>query len=133
MQAYKRENARGSRETTKEERHKMKTNHITSIVLGTALVLATAGISRAEPSPDLMNSILGLRREAQKNAKAGVATSKPASAGVTYWSWSRTRNIMAGQGNVAVPDTSHRVAAEGTPGDFKIAPLLQPHSTPQTK
>jgi hypothetical protein len=111
----------------------MKTYRLNSIVLGTALVLTAAGISRAEPSPDLMNSIHRLRLEAQRNAKADVATSKPASAGVTYWSWSRTRSITAGQSSVAVPDLSHQVVAEGTPGDFKVAPLQQLNSTPETK
>ena len=111
----------------------MKTIPIKTIVLGVAFVLTAVGTSRAEPSPDLMNSIHRLRLEAQNRAKADVARSKPASAGVTYWSWSRTRNIMAGQSSVAVPDLSHRVVAEGTPSDFKVAPRLQLNSTPERK
>ena len=86
-----------------------------------ALVLTAAGLSRAEPCSDLMNSIHRMRLEGQKRAKADVATSKPASAGITYWSWSRVRNITAGQSSVAVPELSQRTVVEPMPGDFKTA------------
>ena len=111
----------------------MKTIHINTMVLGTALILTGGAISQAGPSPDLMNSIHWLRLEAQKRANADAARFKPDSIGITCWSRSRTRNITAGQSSVAVPDLPHRVVGEGTPGDFQIAPLLQPNSTPETK
>ena len=111
----------------------MKTIRINTTVLGTALILTAGAISQAGPSPDLMNSIHGLRLEAERHAKACAATSRSAAAGVTYWSWSRTQNITAGQSSVAVPDLPHRVVGEGTPGDFQVAPLLQQNSTPETK
>lgn len=108
----------------------MKTYRLNNIVLGVALLLAGVGTSRAEPSPDLMNSIHRLRVEAQKNARVAF---KPASASVAYWSWTHTRQITAGQSTVAVPDFSHRVLAEGTASDFKTAPLQQPSSKPKIK
>lgn len=111
----------------------MKSHRLNRIVVGTALVLTAAGISHAGPRPDLMNSIHRLRLEAQMRAKADIATSQPASAGATCWSWSRTRNITAGQGSVAVPDLSHRVVAEGTPREFKLAPFRRPDSRPENK
>jgi len=111
----------------------MKTYRLKSIVLGTALVLTAVGTSRAEPSPDLMNSIHWLRMEAQKRAKADAVTSKPASAEVTPWSWSRTRIITAGESSVSVPDPSQRVVTEASPRDFKVAPLRQRDSKPEIK
>jgi hypothetical protein len=111
----------------------MKTYRLNSIALGVALLLAGVGTSRAEPSPDLMNSIHRLRVEAQKNARADAAAFKPGSASVAYWSWTHTRQITAGQSTVAVPDLSHRVLAEGTASDFKTAPLQQPSSKPKIK
>jgi hypothetical protein len=111
----------------------MKIYRLNSIVLVSAWVLAAFGTSHAEPSPDLMNSIGRLRQEAQRNSKAEIATVKAASACITYWSWSGTRTITAGQNSVAVPDHSHRTVAEGTSSDFKAAPLQQGTSNPARK
>ena len=46
----------------------MKTIRINTTVLGIAMILTSGAISQAGPSPDLMNSIHGLRLEAQKRA-----------------------------------------------------------------
>jgi len=111
----------------------MKTYRLKSVVLGTALALTATGISRAGPSPDLMNSIHWLRMEAQKRAIADAATPKQAFPCTTYWSWSRTRSITAGQSTVSFPDLSQRVVTEAKPGDFKLAPLQQRDSKPEIK
>ena len=84
----------------------MKTT-LNGILLGSALLLAPAGVSWAGPSPDLMNSVLSVRLEADK-----VAQAKPAAAQATlkcagYTDVLRTRNITAGQSTVAVPEIAY--------------------------
>lgn len=111
----------------------MKLYRLNSIVLVTAWVLAALSTSRAEPSPDLMNSIHRLRLEVQRTSKAEIATSRAATAGISCWSWSGTRTITARQNSVAVLDHSHRAVAEGTSSDFKAAPPQQRPSKPEGK
>jgi len=86
---------------------KTKSTRFNRILLGSALMLATGGMSQAEPSPELMNSISRMRLEAQKRDRAAVATFNPVSPFRTHWNWSDTRNITAGQSSVAVPRWQH--------------------------
>lgn len=81
----------------------MKTT-LNGILLGSALLLGPAGVSWAGPSPDLMNSVLSLRLEADKVAQAKPAApqAKRECADVL-----RTRNITAGQSTVAVPEIAY--------------------------
>ena len=83
----------------------MKTT-LNGILLGSALLLAQVGVSWAGPSPDLMNSVLSLRLEADK-----VAQAKPAAQATLkcagYTDVLRTRNITAGQSTVAVPEIAY--------------------------
>jgi hypothetical protein len=74
------------------------------IILGSALLLASAGMSWAEPSPDLMNSIASTRLEAAKASEASVVKSNAKPDRAKCSPWAHTRNITAGQSTVAVPD-----------------------------
>ena len=80
----------------------MKTK--TRMIVGAALVLASAVIGQAGPSPDLMNSAMRLRLEAQRNSKSDADNPGSACGRTACWSWSHTRQITAGQSSVAVPD-----------------------------
>ena len=84
----------------------MKTT-LNGILLGSALLLAPAGVSWAGPSPDLMNSALSMRLEADSVVQAKPATpqAKRECAGCT--DVLRTRNITAGQSTVAVPEIAY--------------------------
>ncbi len=78
-------------------------NTLNRILLGGALVVAAAGISWAEPSPDLMNSITSTRVQADK-----TTTNKPVSLEAKHGctgcqSKTATRTVTAGQSTVAAP------------------------------
>lgn len=73
------------------------------ILLGSALMVAAAGLSWAEPSPDLMNSINSTRAQAEK-----TTTNKPVSLDAKQGctgcqSKTAPRNVTAGQSTVATP------------------------------
>jgi hypothetical protein len=77
-----------------------------NILLGSALLLASAGASWAGPSPDLMNSALSARFQAAKNSSgASVSNTKHECARGSVWS--HTRTITAGQSTIAIPDLAY--------------------------
>lgn len=87
----------------------MKTK-LNGVLLGSALLLVPAGVSWAEPSPDLMNSVMNtLSQAAKKSHQQFVSTSQktePAKHSV----WAHTWNFTAGQSTVAIPDLSYHRA-----------------------
>lgn len=85
----------------------MKTK-LNAAILGSALLLASAGVSWAEPSPDLMNSVTRIRLEAAKASKGNAIKSNAKRDYAESSPWSHTRNITAGQSTVAVPDFTRR-------------------------
>lgn len=87
---------------------KTKTN---SILLGSALLLATVSFSWAEPSPDLMNSVSSMRLQGAKTSESRAIGVKAKPDWGNCLSWSRTRIITAGQNTVAVPDLSRNCKA----------------------
>lgn len=81
----------------------MKTKS-SAIILGSALLLASAGVSWAEPSPDLMNSVARTRLEAAKASDTSASKSNAKRNHAKCSPWAHTRNITAGQSTVAIPD-----------------------------
>ena len=81
----------------------MKTK-LSGLILGSTLLLVSVVVSRAEPNPDLMNSISNTRLEAAKTSKASAIKSSAKHDFAKGSPWSHTRNITAGQSTVAVPD-----------------------------
>ena len=90
---------------------KMKTRskHLNGIAVGSALMLVLTIAGQAGPHPDLMNSIWRIRSDAEKSTKTERSELKTSQCPVVNRSWLHTRNIMAGQSIVAVPDTSVRL------------------------
>ncbi len=84
----------------------MKTT-LKGVLLGSALLLAPAGVSWAGPSPDLMNSISTTRLEAAKASDASAIKSNAKRDCAKCSPWSHTRNITAGQSSVAVPEIAY--------------------------
>lgn len=84
----------------------MKTK-LKGVLLGSALLLAPAGVSWAGPSPDLLNSISSTRLEAAKASEASAIKSNAKRDRAKCSPWSHTRNITAGQGTVAVPEIAY--------------------------
>jgi len=76
-----------------------------NFLVGGVLVFAAAGVTWAEPSSDVMNSITAVRLQAARV----VGTKQPAmpkDEGVCCRAAPGTRNITAGQSTVAVPVTA---------------------------
>ena len=110
---------------------KNKITKLNSLFLGSVLIVATTGIGRAEPSPDLMNSITTMRLEAQKASKASSSKANTDSDCSKRLIWSRTQNFTAGQGTVAVPDFAPQSGSREN--EFQIAPLKNKASKRETK
>jgi len=58
------------------------------MLLGSALMVASAVISQGGPGPDLMNSIWRMRLEAQKSANGDGVSSESFRGGAKDWSCS---------------------------------------------
>ena len=110
---------------------KTKITELNSLFLGSVLIVVTTAIGRAEPSPDLMNSITAMRLEAQKTSKASSGRANADRDCSKCLIWSRTQNITAGQGTVAVPDFAPKSGSREN--DFQIAPLKNKASKRETK
>lgn len=78
-------------------------NTLNRILLGSALVVAAAGISWAEPSPDLMNSITRTRVQVDKPMTNQPVNLDAKQGWTGCQSKTATRNVTAGQSSVAVP------------------------------
>lgn len=103
---------------------KTRSNRPKVILAEIAMLLAPIGATQAGPPPDLMNSVWRIHSDAQKCTAAECRSSHSNHGAGTSWSWSRTRDITAGQSSVAIPDMS-RIAMPRMKDDPKTAPVHQ--------